>query len=440
MNFNRKRLFEFLQQVNIANLALIYFLFKSRRLCSILKLLTRQLVSTRPPRPLHLETALHLIDEHAYDRPVPLEQPIDIILPVYNGYDFLVTLLDKVFDNTHSDFRLIVVDDASTDQRIWPFLESVKANQPDKVLLLKNSANQGFVKSVNRAYLCTKNHFVLLNTDVEVPPHWLERLVRPIIQDAAIASTTPFTNAGNICGFPHMGDNPLFENLSVEKIDSFFRQVSPGSYPDVPTGVGFCMGINRGAAEKIGMFDDAGFSKGYGEENDWSRRAKQMGYKNVMVPNLYVFHKHGGSFEQAEKKRLLDANFRRLIRRYPDYLSDVYEFTLADPLKPIRDLMILLITGNTGTSKPVLIIESDDHGKIGNDNQQKRLILNFNSHDHIYLLSYRYKSFKIDMRFNTLGTLEALSERIRIEDVIVKDIHRFPKQDQINAVVQRMRN
>ena len=55
------------------------------------------------------------------------------------------------------------------------------------------------------------------------------------------------------------------------------------------------------------MFDEI-FGKGYGEENDWCQRAIKKGYKNLHVTNLFVYHKHGGSFPSEEKQRLISKN------------------------------------------------------------------------------------------------------------------------------------
>jgi GT2 family glycosyltransferase len=438
VKINLKRFAEILQQVNIANLTIVYYYLKNGRLFMILKMLFRQLFSNRHPRPFHLETALRLLKKKSYDRPTSLDQPIDIILPVYNGYEFLVTLVKLVFKNTRSDFRLIIVDDASTDSRIWPLLESVRADHPGIVLLLKNETNLGFVKTVNLAYQHTLNHFVLLNTDVEVPPSWLERLMSPITRDDTIASTTPFTNAGKICGFPGMGDNPLIESLSTDEIDSFFSQLNESISLNIPTGVGFCMGINRYVAEKIGMFDELAFLKGYGEENDWCMRAKNNGYKHVIVQSLFVYHRHGGSFISGEKKKLLDSNFRKLIRRYPDYLPAIYEFTETDPLRHIREFMVLLITGNTGKPKPVLVIGNNKTGKKASE--KKQLLLNYSSQNKKYIMQYTYKNYWFEMSLNSLDELEMLFELIQIEDIIVKKTDEFPVEDNIHAAVKHLKN
>ena len=47
-----------------------------------------------------------------------------------------------------------------------------------------------------------------------------------------------------------------------------------------------------------------------GEENDWCQRAILKRYRNVVTPSLFVWHKHGASFDTGEKKYLLDNIWR----------------------------------------------------------------------------------------------------------------------------------
>ena len=83
----------------------------------------------------------------------------------------------------------------------------------------------------------------------------------------------------------------------------------------MPTGVGFCMGVNKKVVDRIGMFDDVLFGKGYGEENDWCMRAAEVGFKNIIIPNLFVYHKHGGSFLGAEKEKLQNENLKKMYEK-----------------------------------------------------------------------------------------------------------------------------
>lgn len=250
---------------------------------------------------------------------------IDILIPIYNGFDYLEPLFNSVKLNTDVDYRVILINDCSPDPKISEFLKKIQLlNYFNDLTIIENDTNLGFVRSVNKGLQYVKNNFVLLNTDTEVPPEWASRLMDPIFLMEKIASTTPFTNAGTIFSFPtYLHDNTIFENLSVTELDSYFKKVNfENSYTCVPTGVGFCMGINKNLVDKIGMFDEI-FGKGYGEENDWCQRALNEGYLHLHVTNLFVYHKHGGSFDSETKKLLIQKNSKILLQRYPTYDAQI---------------------------------------------------------------------------------------------------------------------
>lgn len=262
-------------------------------------------------------------------------EPTDIIIPVYNGFAYLEQLFCTI-EQTDLQYRLIIIDDQSTDDRVWPFLQEY-AKKKDNVLLLRNDVNLGFVKTVNLGLSKSTYNVALVNTDVELPPNWLERLMPPIFSDKRVATTTPFTNCGTICSFPNFcEDNKLFWGMSVNEIDDAFQEYTP-EYPIIPTGVGFCMGMSRKAIDKIGYLDAETFGKGYGEENDWCRRAAEAGFVNVHVDNLFVYHKHGGSFASEEKQALIKEHLGLLERKHPDYNRLVAEYCQLDPCAWLRN-------------------------------------------------------------------------------------------------------
>lgn len=274
-----------------------------------------------------------------------IDKPIDIIIPVYNGYEYLNPLFESLKKNTTLAYRLLVCDDKSSDERVVPFLENfVEKNTSINIKLLKNEKNLGFIKTVNKLSKYADNHFVLLNTDTEVPTYWIERLMYPIFKMENIATTTPFTNAGTICSFPnYLEDNKILFEMDINKLDNYFKNVNfENTYIEIPTGVGFCMGVNKELVDKIGMFDEI-FGKGYGEENDLCQRAIKNGYKNIHVPNLFVYHKHGGSFPSEEKKRLIETNLKTLNKKHNTFDKQVQTTIKNNSLELLRNIIYFKI-------------------------------------------------------------------------------------------------
>jgi O-antigen biosynthesis protein len=293
----------------------------------------------------------------------PLPEPIDIVIPVHNGSSYLPELFARVALHTTTPHRLIVVDDASSDTGVADFLARL-APVHDTCLgveVIRNEANLGFVASVNRGLAVCRHHAVILNTDVRVPANWLERLMAPILEDPRVASTTPFSNRATICSFPNFcRDNDMLLDLNVDAIDRHFRAVKPPEFPvELPTGLGFCMGLSRHFLERIGHFDATTFGRGYGEENDWCCRAAQVGGSHALVENLFVEHDHGGSFTQTEKKRLLDGNLKKLAARHPAYFPRVSHFIARDPSATMRALMVARIAACEGREPFEIIVDHD---------------------------------------------------------------------------------
>jgi len=323
---------------------------------------------------------------------------------------------------------------------VKPYLLKRLENHPTAIFI-DHEENQGFLKSVNEAYTYVSNHFLLLNTDTEVPYFWLERLMYPIVHMDKVASTTPFTNSGEIASFPNfVADNDIFDGMEVDKLDEVFREANPQNfYAEVPTGVGFCMGINYILTQDIGMFVEDTFGKGYGEENDWCQRAIKEGYKNLIVPNLFVYHKHGGSFSAEEKQALLKVNAVKLLDRHPNYGKDVTAYIKENPHATLRHLLVLFASNKT---TPLHLIFDHDLGGGANiyadelietyrEEEKNILRIKYDYYTNCFKIFHSYKMYEFAFKISSLEELQTLLSKLHVKEVFLNSLVSFKNSGEI---------
>ncbi len=261
---------------------------------------------------------------------------MDIVIPVYNVPEDVQLCVDAVLAHTDAAHSITLIDDASPDPAVMPLLAAIAARAPDRVTLLRNAVNLGFTGTANRGMGLSRNDVVLLNSDTIVAEGWLDALMRCADTDAAIGTITPFSNNAEILSFPEFCVNNAWpEAEDPAPVARALARASVPSYPDLPTGVGFCFYVRRALIDDIGLFDPA-FGAGYGEENDFCLRAAAHGWRNVLADDAFVVHTGGRSFT-TQKAALVPVNTRTLLARHPGYDAIVQRYVAADPLRAIRE-------------------------------------------------------------------------------------------------------
>jgi GT2 family glycosyltransferase/2-polyprenyl-3-methyl-5-hydroxy-6-metoxy-1,4-benzoquinol methylase len=259
---------------------------------------------------------------------------IDIVIPIHNALGSLQECLRSIREHTRSPYRIVLVDDASSDPRVAEFL--AKLQRKDDLVILTNSENMGFVRSANRGFALSSNDVVLLNSDTIVTNNWLDKLHMCAYSSDAIGTVTPFSNNATLCSVPKPWQrNEVPRGFTVDTFGTLIENVSQKEYPPIPTAVGFCVYIKRRLLESIGDFDSNAFSPGYGEENDFCMRAFNKGFLSVLDDSTFVYHKGEMSFG-ASASSIRDSHLRTLYKRYPDYPVVVAEFAARNPLRVIQ--------------------------------------------------------------------------------------------------------
>lgn len=263
----------------------------------------------------------------------------DIIIPIYNALDCLKECLETIIKNTdlHNN-GLILIDDKSPDKDILSYLEEFESQYKElDITVLKNEINLGFVGTVNRGLKYSKRDVLLLNSDTEVPKHWLKHIQNCAYSDKTIGTVTALSNNATLVSVPKgLQPNIIPNNLSLDEYANIVYEASYNEYIDLPTSHGFCMFIKREVLDLIGFFDEENFGKGYGEENDFSFRCMDFGYRNVVCDNVIVLHKESQSFKE-DKQKLLEHNLAILHNRYPAYSKKIDLWLQQFPLKKTCD-------------------------------------------------------------------------------------------------------
>jgi GT2 family glycosyltransferase/glycosyltransferase involved in cell wall biosynthesis len=294
---------------------------------------------------------------HRYFRPNRAVTVLpDIIIPVYNGFEILGPCLETTLANSPVGCRILVFDDASPDPRIAPLLETFRQRGDRRLTIIRNECNLGFVGTVNRGMAMGRGDVILLNSDTEVPPNWAKRMVDCWATDPqGIGTVTAMSNNATICSFPGFcKDNELWPGASAIDIDSVF-QTLPNRPVHLPTAVGFCMFISRACLDSVGIFDEATFGRGYGEENDFCVRAQRKGYASVAATNCFVYHKGSVSFA-ADSKPSLTRNIALLQAKWSFYNYLISQFITQDPMAKVRiQAAVTLAARWRPKGKPVVI-------------------------------------------------------------------------------------
>lgn len=214
---------------------------------------------------------------------------VTIVIPNYNGKHFIEPCLASLNEQSYKDFKILVVDNASSDGSI-PYMQE---NYPEiEVIALEK--NYGFSKAVNVGIKHSKPPYViLLNNDTTVDPHYVEEMVKAIKKSKRIFSVS----------------SKMIQMYHPELIDSagdLYTLVGWGicrgagrpieNYTEADEIFTACAGAaiyRRSAFEKIGYFDESHFA--YLEDIDVGYRAKIYGYKNTYCPTALVYHVGSGT-------------------------------------------------------------------------------------------------------------------------------------------------
>ena len=203
---------------------------------------------------------------------------ISIIIPNFNGKQFLKECLNSIKKQNFSPYEVIIIDNGSTDGSV----EYLNENYPE-FALIQNQDNLGFATAVNQGIKISNAEYVfLLNNDTELEDDCLSNLLNCIEDDETIFAVSSkmiqnhdrdlIDDAGDeytILGFTKKVGNNRSSELYQSKREIFSACAGAALY-------------RRSIFDIIGYFDENFFA--YMEDVDISYRARIYGFKSVYCP------------------------------------------------------------------------------------------------------------------------------------------------------------
>ena len=234
---------------------------------------------------------------------------------VWNGERWLKKCLDSVLASHYPDFKVLVVDNLSTDnsRRI------VEENYP-QVELIKNKKNYGFAEGHNIGIRCAlkqgADYTVLLNQDIIVDKFWLSELLQVANEQKQFGVLAPIQ-------YDYQGKNidPLFLrilNQNSEFKKDYRSKSQLEKVYEVPDTFGGAMFFRREVFLKVGLFDPLFFA--YSEEIDFFQRAAFHGIRVAVVTTSKVNHWHTSL--HSRKGNLYKIDYLATRNKYLAMLKD----------------------------------------------------------------------------------------------------------------------
>jgi GT2 family glycosyltransferase len=232
---------------------------------------------------------------------------VAIVILNWNGESYLQKFLPYVVNySDRPEYKIIIADNNSTDGSI----NYVKQTFP-LIEIISFKSNYGYAKGYALALpQIDSDYYILLNSDVEVTPGWIEPLVALLDENLSIAAVMPkilsyskrdyFEYAGAAGGFIDKYGFPFCQGRILAEVEKDRNQYNV--LKEVFWASGACMFLRSSAYSQTGGFDGNFFA--HMEEIDLCWRLKRLGYKIYYCPDSIVYHVGGGTLPNNNPRKL----------------------------------------------------------------------------------------------------------------------------------------
>lgn len=261
---------------------------------------------------------------------------VDIVILNWNGWKDTVECIDSLFKQQYTNYRIVIVDNGSTDHSIeyitnWAhqslievvdydiataqaggtveqeeYLSTLSSNS--KLVLIRSGENLGFAKGCNIGIhysLATKSHYIwFLNNDTIVEPDALQILIEFMNTYIDYVGVTPqiryYDKPDYIwnCG----GHIKWYGVRKYDFANQLYVKAPKDGHKQITFATGCALLIRMKAIEQVGMLSESFF---FGEEDfEWGLRLKKHRLKQACCYNAVIYHKVGQSIDRTTEQEI----------------------------------------------------------------------------------------------------------------------------------------
>lgn len=234
----------------------------------------------------------------------------------WNLRETTLDCLESLEQMRYSNYRIVVVDNASTDGTA----EAIAEAHPDVEVLI-NERNLGYAGGCNvglrYALAHGADHILAINNDVSVDPAMLDELMRWAEPDVGIVTPKIYFASDpqriwSVGGLRHP--------LTLEMTHRGDGELDRGQWEEVLERdylVGTAHLYSRSLLEAIGLLDAGHFV--YYDDPDICIRAQRAGYRLLMVPQARMWHKiatSSGGVGTPQERYYMGRSVVRFMRKH----------------------------------------------------------------------------------------------------------------------------
>jgi GT2 family glycosyltransferase len=200
---------------------------------------------------------------------------LDLGIASYQNPSKLDETIRKIKEHSQSDWRLLIVDNASPDPEVRAVIEKHAADEPRIVPRFKEE-NTGYVGAVNEILAWAETNYLgYVDNDAYIQtPGWDTTMLSVLERHRDVAMVFP--NGGAY-------------------------EIERGGFTEILWGIGCCWLLNVVAFHEVGYFDT---ELGHQEEVDYQTRLRLAGWKMAAAKNVRVIHEGASSANPEAQARI----------------------------------------------------------------------------------------------------------------------------------------